>query len=307
MVAPATFNKHSRPCSRRGNMLHRGLAIALEQHYRSGLQSRRSPRSGDTDSAGWRNAACCPRTDHRGGLEGRGTGAELGGMTAARCTCVILSTRLLRPAARRSAPTAAARRAAAAAGGPREDEAANAFSSAHARWRRSTRTGVRVSKDDDESVVAPSSFETHRTTAELCERLRRLALRCSSACSSERVLILRSVHARWGRDTQISVCASRWMRTSARALMFRDASPRSRAVEAPARRSRCDAPQHEGNTRKRAAERVFASLISSQLRQASAKLWPMCWRALGLRHGRSDGGNQNGQIAYRRFAGASRV
>src|SRR5262249_44158404 len=44
-----------------------------------------------------------------------------------------------------------------------------------------------------------------------------------------------------------------------------------------------------GSTRKKAAERVCATPISSQLRQASAKLWPMCWRALGLRYGRSDG------------------
>jgi hypothetical protein len=42
---------------------------------------------------------------------------------------------------------------------------------------------------------------------------------------------------------------------------------------------------------KRAVWRVFASPIWSQLRQASASVWPMCWRALGLRHGRSDGGD----------------
>src|SRR5262245_17748470 len=58
-------------------------------------------------------------------------------------------------------------------------------------------------------------------------------------------LILRSAHAQALPQIKSRVCASRRMGRRY-SLMLRDASQRSRVVEASALASCCDAPQHEG-------------------------------------------------------------
>jgi hypothetical protein len=105
---------------------------------------------------------------------------------------------------------------------------------------------------------------------------------------SQRVLI-GGVYATALRKIRTGVRASR--RSEDESVVAHHASTRIRVVE---RMRACRAAvliSMRGAREKRAAKRVLASPISSQLRQASAQLWPMCWRALGLRHGRSDGGN----------------
>src|SRR5215470_622081 len=70
--------------------------------------------------------------------------------------------------------------------------------------------------------------------------------------ASAAVLILRSAHAQALPQSRTRVRASRRMRTAtAWALVLRDASQRTCAVEAPALASGCDAPQHEGEHRGR--------------------------------------------------------